>query len=174
MTPIHCSQIWEPWLYLGNLACATNEAILKQLNIRRIVTVMEEDEGIRSIGVLCRKLRISHRIFPITDGEFTDPPSRFIKTIIPFLATARKREEPTLVHCRMSISRSPSTIITFFVWEGQTFREALINVVGQHLIAHPRPDVLSSFLKCIGKHLPVSYGQWWNQRNKALNRLNRI
>lgn len=174
MTPLHCSQIWEPWLYLGNFECASNEALLKQLSIKRIVTVMERGEGIRQVGDICKKLGITQRLFQITDDTFEDPSEGFTRVIIPFLAEAKKLEEPTLVHCRMGISRSPSTLITFFMWEGQSLREALINVIGQHLLANPRPEVLSSFLKCIGKELPPSYSRWYHQRNKVLRRLNRI
>jgi len=146
----------NPHIYLSDIESAYSRSVLMKCNIKRIVSVTPHDEdGI--LRDLCQSLGIEQMRFPIRDRPFVDEKNTLANDILPWMHAAQESLEVTLVHCGMGISRSPSLVITYLVWRGMSFGEALTLVQEKHLRTNPFPDVLDSFLKCIGLSVPDGY-----------------
>ena len=161
----------KPYLYLGNFEAATDENIILNFGIKRIISVTDM-QGHRPDRAFCEKMRVEQTLFEIPDDTFADEEEGLVRFIFPSLSENESENKKVLVHCRASVSRSPSLIITYLMWRGMNFQDALLHVFSAHPIAAPKPQVLECFLKCIGIQLPESYIEthrarfnqiWWQK-----------
>lgn len=152
-------------LYLGNQLAAQDENLLLTNGIKRVVSVVEQPNRMPS-PELCERLNLWHAQFriPADEDEFEDEAGEVVNEIFPWIKDGETNLQPVLVHCHGGISRSPSLVITYLVWDGTDFTSALNLVAGEHRLAAPSPPVLKSFLKCTGVDLPQTYSAWLQGR----------
>ena len=140
---------------IGNILAAENKETLTRHKIGYVVSVYPDAEW---LGQLYKNLGIGHIIIPVRDNQpFDNDLDRIAGTLLDkaFPRTRLISEEglrSVLVHCGQGISRAPAYVITFLMWcYGMPLDEALRIVASCHPPANPSPQVLDSFLRCIGK-----------------------
>lgn len=154
-------------LWLGNRAAASDPDIMRAHDVTRIFSVLGT-EWTEPVAECAHSLNIEHKVFPIEDSVPFDAHCLIMCEILPWIREGIRSGGSALIHCHAGISRSSSGIITYLVWNGMSVEEALTLLKRQHPIASPHPDVLRSFLRCIGKDLPADYRQWIEAQWKVL------
>ncbi len=149
-----------PFLYVGNYQAAVDSELLKNRNIKRMVTLLQTDGA--PLDKVCRQLGISRKQFSIPDNRFEDHEG-VVCSLLHWIHDGLQIREAVLVHCQASISRSPALILTYCVWNGMPIEEAM-RLIGVHEPAAPAPSTLESFLKCIDCKLPPGYRKWFYRR----------
>ena len=130
-------------LYLGNLEAARNVTKLKELGIKKVLSVFEgywpkyEESD-----------NISHKIINITDYSNINI-IKYFGECLNFI----KGEEKVLVHCYAGSSRSASIVIAYLMWNKKmSFKEALNFVHNKRASVYPKPgfqDQLELFEKIL-------------------------
>ncbi|KAF9115072.1 tyrosine/serine/threonine protein phosphatase pps1 [Mortierella sp. AM989] len=119
-----------PFLYLGNLAHASNPGLLKSLGIRYVLSVGEEahglNEDVRSMPSLNRDGEIenmpdatpSRFMVKLVDDMFdngVDSLWKHLENCVAFVDEARKANSRILIHCRVGVSRSATIVIAYLM-----------------------------------------------------------
>ncbi|KAI5806756.1 hypothetical protein DFH27DRAFT_356984 [Peziza echinospora] len=98
-----------PYMYLGNLPHANNPALLNALGIKRILSVGEltswTPDELKAWG--------KSKILPVENVQDNgiDSLSSDFRRCLDFIDEGRRNGEPTLVHCRVGVSRSATICI---------------------------------------------------------------
>ncbi|ODQ52108.1 hypothetical protein SAICODRAFT_8321 [Saitoella complicata NRRL Y-17804] len=131
-----------PHLYLGNLLHASNPALLKQLGIRRIVSVGERPTAAECRGedvIACKRTEQTNAgkfewlyIDKLQDDGVDSLNGEMIEECLKFLDAGYRQGTPTLVHCRVGVSRSASICIA------EVVRRLQISVPRAYLLARAR------------------------------------
>ena len=123
-----------PNLYLGNLESAKNIQKLKELNIKKVLTIM--NYGAPSYSP---EDNINHKIISIADMQ-TENIIKYFGECLNFI----KGEEKILVHCMAGSSRSATVVIAYLMWkEKKSFHDELNFVNGKRFYIFPNPGFLS-------------------------------
>jgi len=158
-------------IFISTSSMAANQQSLEEHAIRRAVMVLGPDKEDRIIEHLINcyvKRGMTYMLFPIRDESFTDKMYPLLRFILSWIEKAEESRIPTLIHCRYGISRSPALVTTYLVQQGMTFEDALRLVRQARPIANPLPDVMESFLRCIGHGLPKDYTRIWTEVDLSL------
>ena len=127
----------EEFLYLGNVATATNESVLLRLKIKRVLTLREK--GIPEDN------KVSHIIYfhlPINDTQNDDILTHFQRCHY-FIEEAQNIKQSVLVHCRMGVSRSATIVISYLMAKyGIHWAETLQFVRKRRKEIKPNPSFL--------------------------------
>ena len=131
-----------PNLYLGNKESSRNIQKLKELNIKKVLTIM--NYGAPSYTP---EDNIKHKIISIAD-IVSENIMKYFRECLNFI----KGEEKILVHCMAGSSRSATIVIAYLMWkEKKSFHDELNFVSGKRYI-FPNPGFLSQ-LKTFEKEL---------------------
>lgn len=80
------------------------------------------------------------------DDDYREDISQYFLQVIQFIDQARK-EGPVLVHCAGGISRSPTLVTAYLMWEhGWTRKEALEYVIARRKIVDPNDGFMDQLL----------------------------
>ena len=83
---------------------------------------------------------------PVDDDWQEDISQHFLK-VIQFIDAARKQGHPVLVHCAGGISRSPTLIAAYLMWEhGWTRKEAVEHITSRRKIVDPNDGFMEQLL----------------------------
>ncbi|KAF9181986.1 tyrosine/serine/threonine protein phosphatase pps1 [Haplosporangium sp. Z 767] len=120
-----------PFLYLGNLAHASNPGLLKSLGIRYVLSVGEEAHGLDTAyddtlrvdgaeGTGCggKATDQSRFMVKLVDDMYdngVDSLWRHIENCVEFVDEARKANSKILIHCRVGVSRSATIVIAYLM-----------------------------------------------------------
>ncbi|KAF9134431.1 tyrosine/serine/threonine protein phosphatase pps1 [Mortierella sp. 14UC] len=115
-----------PFLYLGNLAHASNPGLLQSLGIRYVLSVGEEAHGLNvHIGEVGGAgsgggtgMKEPQFMVKLVDDMFdngVDPLWRHIENCVAFVDEARKNNTRVLIHCRVGVSRSATIVIAYLM-----------------------------------------------------------
>ncbi|KAG9469597.1 hypothetical protein GDO78_020126 [Eleutherodactylus coqui] len=124
-----------PYLYLGSEWNASNLEELQKNKVSHILNVTCEIDNFFPETFTYLKLRVS-------DEESTNL-LQYWKETHRFISTARQQGTRVLVHCKMGVSRSASTVIAYAMKEYEwTFEEALKHVKERRSIVQPNAGFL--------------------------------
>jgi len=104
----HPSMIIDDFLYHGELSHARNIDLLRELNIRNIITVYNvklKKEILNNFNVLW----IDIHDIPLADI------SEYFEETNKFLDACKTKNEKVLVHCQMGVSRSASIVLAYLL-----------------------------------------------------------
>ncbi|ORY94293.1 hypothetical protein BCR41DRAFT_365418 [Lobosporangium transversale] len=118
-----------PFLYLGNLAHASNPGLLKSLGIRYVLSVGEEAHGLDEdvdVGVDANgnsngdkpPASSSKFMVKLVDDMFdngVDSLWRHLENCVSFVDEARRANARILIHCRVGVSRSATIVIAYLM-----------------------------------------------------------
>jgi len=153
-------------LYISDCVAAQSESVLAERSIRRIISITERAENFPP-SELCRSLGVRTKTFPIIDESFIDEEEVLVKDFFPWLHEAIENRETVLVHCEMGLSRSPSFVVAYLVWEGMDPGEALRLVQKKHPDTSPWLDTMESFLGCVGANVPEEHKDKSGERERV-------
>lgn len=102
------SIVIDDFLYHGDYRQASNINLLKEMNIRHIVSVIDSELG-PTITEHCNVLFIK-----LPDEIQVDVKQYFDQTN-EFLLKCKEKNEKVLVHCQMGISRSSSIVLAYLM-----------------------------------------------------------
>lgn len=149
------------YLFLGSEWNAANFEELQKNNIGYILNVtMEIDNFFPE--------RFTYMNVRVYDVEETDLLSHWKNTYM-FINEARKRGQAALVHCKMGVSRSASTVIAFLMkMQGWTFEDAFNHVRECRPIVQPNDGFLKqlqtySGILCASKQ---RHSSLWRRKSK--------
>lgn len=132
------SRIFD-YLYLGSEWNASNLEELQKNGVSHIVNVTREIDNFFPESLKYLNVRVY-------DEETTDLLSHWKETYR-FISNARKQNTRVLVHCKMGVSRSGSTVIAYAMKEyGWSLEEALRYVKEKRSIVHPNPGFMRQLL----------------------------
>ena len=128
-------------LYLGNLASAENVQKLKELGIKKVLTLLEG-----FFPEYKESDNIAHKIIEIYDYSDVNI-IKYFGECLNFI----KGNEKVLVHCAGGSSRSATIVIAYLMWSKKMpFKEALNFVHEKRYVVYPKPgfqDQLEVFEK---------------------------
>ncbi|KAF9141511.1 tyrosine/serine/threonine protein phosphatase pps1 [Linnemannia schmuckeri] len=110
-----------PFLYLGNLAHASNPGLLRSLGIQYVLSVGEEAHGLNvHMGEVQGggEVKSTQFMVKLVDDMFdngVDPLWRHIENSVAFVDEARKNNTRVLIHCRVGVSRSATIVIAYLM-----------------------------------------------------------
>ncbi|KAG0213504.1 tyrosine/serine/threonine protein phosphatase pps1 [Mortierella sp. NVP41] len=124
-----------PFLYLGNLAHASNPGLLRSLGIQYVLSVGEEAHGLNvhmgevgsaaaveggdGVGTAgAAEITSTQFMVKLVDDMFdngVDPLWRHIENCVAFVDEARKNNTRVLIHCRVGVSRSATIVIAYLM-----------------------------------------------------------
>lgn len=107
--PISIDEI-EPGLFLGNLTAATNLAVLKQKDIKFILTL----DTVPLPEHIIQKPSLTTKFIKISDMSKEDMLHRFGECI-EFIVEALENSKNILVHCYFGVSRSAAIVIAYIM-----------------------------------------------------------
>ncbi|KAB5570918.1 hypothetical protein PHYPO_G00218960 [Pangasianodon hypophthalmus] len=143
------------YLYLGSEWNAANFEELQKNNVGYILNVTMEIDNFFPESYTYMNIRVY-------DVESTDLLSHWNNTYM-FINEARKSGQSVLVHCKMGVSRSASTVIAFLMkQQGWTLEDALNHVRERRPIVQPN----DSFLKQLHTYSGILSAS--NQRHSSL------
>ncbi|KAG0141559.1 hypothetical protein CROQUDRAFT_685151 [Cronartium quercuum f. sp. fusiforme G11] len=96
-----------PFLYLGNLAHASNLGMLRALGITAVVSMGE------SVGGALAGAGIAHLDVRAVADDGLDRISAHLPSTLAFIERARVNGGKVLVHCRVGVSRSATVVIAY-------------------------------------------------------------
>ncbi|XP_069089041.1 protein phosphatase Slingshot homolog 3 [Pleurodeles waltl] len=132
------SRIFD-YLYLGSEWNASNMEELQRNGVSHIVNVTREIDNFFPESLKYLNVRVY-------DEETTDLLSHWKETYR-FISNARKQNTRVLVHCKMGVSRSGSTVIAYAMKEyGWSLEEALRYVKEKRPIVNPNPGFMRQLL----------------------------
>ena len=112
-------------LYLGNMYAASNINKLKDIGIKKILTVMTE------FGYTYPKNIFIHKIIEI-DDIYDSNIIKYFKECINFI----EGKEKVLVHCAAGVSRSSTIVIAYIMWKN---KKNLIDAI--NFVKSKRPEI---------------------------------
>ena len=119
-----------PKLYLGNSTSSADIPKLKQLGIKKILSIM--DFGVPSYN---KEDNFIHKVIGIPD-VLTQNIIQYFGECLNFI----KGEEKVLVHCMAGASRSATIVIAYLMWtEKMPYNKALDFVREKRFIIYPNP-----------------------------------
>lgn len=95
-------------IYLGNIDAAFNKKKLKQIGIKKILTVME------AFGNHYSSNEFIHKSIDVEDNYQTNI-IRYFKDCFLFI----EGKDKILVHCAAGMSRSPTIVIAYIMWKNK-------------------------------------------------------
>ncbi|KAG0252083.1 tyrosine/serine/threonine protein phosphatase pps1, partial [Mortierella polycephala] len=121
-----------PFLYLGNLAHASNPGLLRSLGIRYVLSVGEEAYGLDTVyddtpradgaeGAGCGGSKATDQsrfMVKLVDDMYdngVDSLWGHIENCVEFVDEARKTNSRVLIHCRVGVSRSATIVIAYLM-----------------------------------------------------------
>ncbi|KAF9950887.1 tyrosine/serine/threonine protein phosphatase pps1 [Mortierella alpina] len=117
-----------PFLYLGNLAHASNPGLLKSLGIQYVLSVGEEAHGLMDAEIfggegdtdVAKAKNASNTGFMVklVDDMFdngVDSLWKHIENCVEFVDEARRSNSRVLIHCRVGVSRSATIVIAYLM-----------------------------------------------------------
>lgn len=108
-----------PFLYLGNLAHASNPGLLRSLGIQYVLSVGEQAHGLDvHMGEVGSEDKSSQFMVKLVDDMYdngVDPLWRHIENSVAFVDEARKNNTRVLIHCRVGVSRSATIVIAYLM-----------------------------------------------------------
>ncbi|KAF9363493.1 tyrosine/serine/threonine protein phosphatase pps1 [Mortierella sp. NVP85] len=149
-----------PFLYLGNLAHASNPGLLKSLGIHYVLSVGEEARGLNeSSKDMCGNVSISAADTALskanTGTRFTvklvddmfdngvDSLWNHLENCVAFVDEARKANARVLIHCRVGVSRSATIVIAYLMAHyNLSLVEAYLMVRARRLSVIIQPNLL--------------------------------
>ena len=132
-----------PNLYLGNIASAENKSKLKELNIKKVLTIM--NYGAPSY---IEEDNIIQKVISISDNCIENIIKHFGECL-----NFIKGDEKVLVHCMAGASRSATIVIAYLMWsQKKSLHECLNFVKEKRFNVFPNPSFLYQ-LKLFEKEL---------------------
>jgi protein-tyrosine phosphatase len=120
--PAESINLIEDFLYLGDLEAAENFSLLQSLNVKHVLSLLEDFSDVATFEEL------NYKRLLIQDNARSDLLG-ILPDCIRFISAAQKRRENVLVHCAAGISRSPSVVIAYFMVKySDSYRAARICV----------------------------------------------
>ena len=105
-------------IYLGNIDAAFNKKKLKQIGIKKILTVME------AFGNHYSSNEFIHKSIDIEDNYQTNI-IRYFKECFLFI----EGNDKIFVHCAAGMSRSPTIVIAYIMWKNKINLNKAIKIV---------------------------------------------
>ena len=116
-------------LYLGNLSAAENTQNLKELGIKKVLSILDEFAWPK----YHETLNIEHKKISAQDMDDQNI-IKYFGECLKFI----KGNDKTLVHCAVGASRSASIVIAYIMWtKKMPFKEALEFVQKKRFIVYP-------------------------------------
>ena len=117
-------------IYIGNIASAENIEKLKELGIKKVLSLLEG-----FFPEYKESDNITHKIIKILDYS-SENIIKYFGECLNFI----KGEEKILVHCRGGSSRSATIVIAYLMWtKKMPFKDALNFVHEKRYIIYPKP-----------------------------------
>ena len=105
-------------IYLGNIDAAFNKKKLKQIGIKKILTVME------AFGNHYSSNEFIHKSIDVEDNYQTNI-IRYFKECFLFI----EGNDKVFVHCAAGMSRSPTIVIAYLMWKKQLYLNDALDFV---------------------------------------------
>ena len=105
-------------IYLGNMVAAFNKAKLKDLGIKKVLTVMS------AFGNHYNEYEFIHKTINVED-DFKTNIIQYFKECILFI----DGNDKVFVHCAAGMSRSPTVVIAYIMWKNKIFLNDAIKIV---------------------------------------------
>ncbi|KAF9564979.1 tyrosine/serine/threonine protein phosphatase pps1 [Mortierella alpina] len=146
-----------PFLYLGNLAHASNPGLLKSLGIQYVLSVGEEAHGLLDAECLpasegdkdvtkAKNAGSTGFRVKLVDDMFdngVDSLWRHIENCVDFVDEARRSNSRVLIHCRVGVSRSATIVIAYLMAHyNLSLVEAYLMVRARRLSVIIQPNLL--------------------------------
>ncbi|KAG0041230.1 tyrosine/serine/threonine protein phosphatase pps1, partial [Gryganskiella cystojenkinii] len=139
-----------PFLYLGNLAHASNPGLLKSLGIQYVLSVGEEAHGLANAEYSSsdsehkESMEVDHEepkrfLVKFVDDMYdngVDSLWKHLESCVDFVDEARRNHSRILIHCRVGVSRSATIVIAY-------------------LMAHYRLSLVDAYLMVRARRLSV-------------------
>ncbi|KAI9242642.1 MAG: hypothetical protein BYD32DRAFT_168969 [Podila humilis] len=134
-----------PFLYLGNLAHASNPGLLKSLGIRYVLSVGEEAHGLHEANAMMNA-SASKFMVKLVDDMFdngVDSLWRHLENCVDFVDEARRSNTRILIHCRVGVSRSATIVIAYLMAHySMSLADAYLMVRARRLSVIIQPNLL--------------------------------
>ena len=124
-----------PNLYLGSIESANNIQKLKELNIKKVLSIMNFDAPLYK-----PEDNINHKIISIADMT-TENIIKYFGECLNFIKGEEK--EKILVHCMAGASRSATVVIAYLMWKEKKSVHDELNFVNSKRSIFPNPGFLS-------------------------------
>ncbi|KAG0359745.1 tyrosine/serine/threonine protein phosphatase pps1 [Podila minutissima] len=137
-----------PFLYLGNLAHASNPGLLKSLGIRYVLSVGEEAHGLHEANAMMIDSDTSSSKFMVklVDDMFdngVDSLWKHLENCVDFVDEARRSNTRVLIHCRVGVSRSATIVIAYLMAHyNMSLADAYLMVRARRLSVIIQPNLL--------------------------------
>ncbi|KAF9551040.1 tyrosine/serine/threonine protein phosphatase pps1 [Mortierella hygrophila] len=136
-----------PFLYLGNLAHASNPGLLKSLGIQYVLSVGEQAHGLNvHMGEVGSEDKSTQFMVKLVDDMYdngVDPLWRHIENAVAFVDEARKNNTRVLIHCRVGVSRSATIVIAYLMaYYNLSLVDAYLLVRARRLSVIIQPNLL--------------------------------
>ena len=105
-------------IYLGNMLCAFNKKKLKEIGIKKVLTVMND------FGNHYNKNEFIHKKIDVEDSFKTNI-IQYFKECLFFM----DGNDKVFVHCAAGMSRSPTVVIAYIMWKNKIFLNDAIKIV---------------------------------------------
>ncbi|KAF9417513.1 tyrosine/serine/threonine protein phosphatase pps1, partial [Podila epigama] len=146
-----------PYMYLGNLAHASNPGLLKALDIRYVLSVGEEAPRLQEVNATmtlpssCKSeqnsaTESSKFMVKLVDDMYdngVDSLWGHLEECVNFVDEARKNKDRILIHCRVGVSRSATIVIAYLMAHyNMSLAEAYLLVRARRLSVIIQPNLL--------------------------------
>ena len=105
-------------IYLGNMLCASNKKKLKEIGIKKVLTVMNDFDNHYN------KYEFIHKKIDVEDSFKTNI-IQYFKECLYFM----DGNDKVFVHCAAGMSRSPTVVIAYIMWKNKIFLNDAIKIV---------------------------------------------
>jgi len=133
-------------VYLGGCEGAENEELLKQNNIKRVLSCMG------TLSPNYKDKSIEQKIIELSDFP-RENILRFFKDSIKFI----EESDRVFVHCFAGVSRSASLVIAYFMWKDKLPYKKSYEFVNEHRSVHPNFGFIKQLLILEKKLKEVDY-----------------
>lgn len=139
------SQI-TPLIYISNWNGATDEDLLREVGIRRVICVTRKQKSERDLRKY-KRLGIEHFHFSLPDV-----PDAPIELIFPkaymLIDESIRRGEPVLIHCQAGISRSVTIVAAYLIQKNKVSAPAALGKIrASRPIARPNSGFLGALAR---------------------------
>ena len=116
-------------IYLGNMYAASNKKKLKELGIKKILTVMSNCDNEYNPKTFI------HKTIEV-DDDFNTNLIKYFKECFDFI----EGDDKVFVHCAAGMSRSPTIVIAYLMWKKKIFLDQALT-----LVKNKRPEVSPNY-----------------------------